>query len=94
MAPAQTFVLIFLLSATLAEDDKLRLKTATKPVRLFTEEELKRYDGTEVTPQRGVIDRSAQWVCCCVWVIQIQSLYFVVFSGGAAHLHGSKRCCL
>ncbi|XP_013873498.1 neudesin [Austrofundulus limnaeus] len=46
-AAARTFVLIILLSATLAEDDKLRFKAATKPVRLFTEEELKRYDGTE-----------------------------------------------
>lgn len=33
---------------TLAEDDaKLKLKPASKPVRLFTEEELRKYDGSE-----------------------------------------------
>ncbi|XP_037550687.1 neudesin [Nematolebias whitei] len=47
MATARPFVLVILLSVTLADDVKLKYKAATKPVRLFTEEELKRYDGSE-----------------------------------------------
>ncbi|XP_026157350.1 neudesin [Mastacembelus armatus] len=47
MATAQLYVLCAVLCATLAEDLKLKSKAATKPVRLFTEEELKRYDGSE-----------------------------------------------
>lgn len=43
MATAQLCVLFVVLCATLAEDFKLKYK----PVRLFTEEELKRYDGSE-----------------------------------------------
>ncbi|XP_034531689.1 neudesin [Notolabrus celidotus] len=40
-------VLFVLLTLTLGEDVKLKYKPANKPVRLFTEEELKRYDGRE-----------------------------------------------
>ncbi|KAG7511038.1 hypothetical protein JOB18_038714 [Solea senegalensis] len=40
-------VLYFFICVTLAQDFKLKYKTATKPVRLFTEEELSRYDGSE-----------------------------------------------
>ncbi|XP_041827788.1 neudesin [Melanotaenia boesemani] len=47
MATARFCVVFVVLSATLAEDIKLKFKPATKPVRLFTEEELKRYDGSE-----------------------------------------------
>ncbi|KAM4542489.1 neudesin [Odontesthes bonariensis] len=47
MATAQMCVLLIVLCATLAEDSKLRFKPATEPVRLFTEEELKRYGGRE-----------------------------------------------
>ncbi|XP_038135427.1 neudesin [Cyprinodon tularosa] len=47
MATVQVCVLFLLLSVSLAEDVKLKYKPATKPVRLFTEEELQRYDGRE-----------------------------------------------
>ncbi|XP_075963612.1 neudesin [Anarhichas minor] len=46
MANARLCVLVVVLSATSAEDFKLKYKPSTKPVRLFTEEELKRYDGS------------------------------------------------
>lgn len=48
MATAQVCFLFVLLSLSLAQDVKLKYKPAAKPVRLFTEEELQRYDGTEV----------------------------------------------
>ncbi|KAM9354039.1 neudesin [Pholidichthys leucotaenia] len=44
---ATACMLLCIISAAFAEDVKLRYKPATKPVRLFTEEELTRYDGTE-----------------------------------------------
>ncbi|KAM4541507.1 neudesin [Fundulus diaphanus] len=48
MATAHVCVLFVLLSVSLAGDDvKLKYKPATKPVRLFTEEELQKYDGSE-----------------------------------------------
>ncbi|KAF3845437.1 hypothetical protein F7725_008600 [Dissostichus mawsoni] len=47
MATARICVLLLVLSATLAEDLKLKHKTSREPVRLFTEEELSRYDGGE-----------------------------------------------
>ncbi|KAE8290313.1 Neudesin Neuron-derived neurotrophic factor SCIRP10-related protein [Larimichthys crocea] len=48
MATTRTCVLLFVLSATLAEEDvKFKYKAPTKPVRLFTEEELRRYDGSQ-----------------------------------------------
>ncbi|XP_075905665.1 neudesin [Nelusetta ayraudi] len=39
--------LIALLSATLGHESKLKYKPSHKPVRLFTEEELRKYDGSE-----------------------------------------------
>ncbi|XP_039992428.1 neudesin [Xiphias gladius] len=47
MATARLCVLLVALRATLANDAGLRYKPATEPVRLFTEEELRRYDGSE-----------------------------------------------
>ncbi|XP_017268613.1 neudesin [Kryptolebias marmoratus] len=47
MPTAGAFVLLVVLCVTLGEDVRLKYKAATKPVRLFTEEELRRYDGTE-----------------------------------------------
>ncbi|KAG7234586.1 hypothetical protein INR49_002215 [Caranx melampygus] len=47
MATARTSAVLFVLCAALATDVKLKYKPATKPVRLFTEEELQRYDGSE-----------------------------------------------
>lgn len=41
-------LLLFVFPATLAQDVRLRHKTSNNPVRLFTEEELQRYDGREV----------------------------------------------
>ncbi|KAK2826691.1 hypothetical protein Q5P01_020905 [Channa striata] len=47
MATAQMWVLFVILATTLSDEVKLKYKAAKKPVRLFTEEELKRYDGSE-----------------------------------------------
>lgn len=48
MATTRIWVFTVFLCVTLAEDDvKLKFKSASTPVRLFTEEELKRYDGSE-----------------------------------------------
>ncbi|XP_061599683.1 neudesin [Cololabis saira] len=47
MATAQAWILFIVFSATVAEDIKLKYKPATKPVRLFTEEELRGHDGSE-----------------------------------------------
>ncbi|KAM6913217.1 neudesin [Xenentodon cancila] len=47
MATAQFCILFSVFFATVADDIKLKYKPATKPVRLFTEEELSRYDGSE-----------------------------------------------
>lgn len=41
-------LVLFVFSVALSDDVKFKYKPATKPVRLFTDEELKRYDGTEV----------------------------------------------
>nr|XP_040056006.1 neudesin [Gasterosteus aculeatus aculeatus] len=47
MATARICVLlVVVLSATLAEDFKLKHKPSTEAVRLFTEEELRRHDGS------------------------------------------------
>ncbi|XP_052001802.1 neudesin-like [Xyrauchen texanus] len=40
-------VLFFMLLHVCSTNDTLNIKPASKPVRLFTEEELKRYDGSE-----------------------------------------------
>ncbi|XP_047467206.1 neudesin [Mugil cephalus] len=48
MATARLSLIFIVICASLADDEvKLKFKPATKPVRLFTEEELKRYDGSE-----------------------------------------------
>uniref|UniRef100_A0A3Q2VXF2 Ezrin a n=1 Tax=Haplochromis burtoni TaxID=8153 RepID=A0A3Q2VXF2_HAPBU len=47
MATARFCVLFIILAVALAEDAEVKHKTAPKPVRLFTEEELQRYDGSE-----------------------------------------------
>ncbi|XP_029937931.1 neudesin [Myripristis murdjan] len=47
MATGQLCVILVVLCSTLAENVKQKPKAATKPVRLFTEEELRRYDGTQ-----------------------------------------------
>lgn len=49
MATAASFVLLVVFSSTIAQDVKLIYKSSTKPVRLFTEEELRRFDGSEVS---------------------------------------------
>ncbi|KAM8916173.1 neudesin [Spinachia spinachia] len=46
MATAQTRVLLVVLCASVAEDFKVNHKPPTKAVRLFTEEELQRHDGS------------------------------------------------
>lgn len=48
MATVQICLVFIVFSAALSDDVKLKYKPATKPVRLFSDEELKRYDGTEV----------------------------------------------
>ncbi|KAM4625017.1 neudesin [Polymixia lowei] len=47
MATEKLCVVLVVLCTTLADDIKVTHKPETKPVRLFTEEELKRYDGSE-----------------------------------------------
>ncbi|XP_028293032.1 neudesin [Gouania willdenowi] len=47
MATSRLCVLFLVCSALFAEEVKLEEKPAAKPVRLFTEDELQRYDGTE-----------------------------------------------
>ncbi|XP_076002858.1 neudesin [Genypterus blacodes] len=47
METTRICVLLIVFCTTLAQDIKLKYKPATKPVRLFTEEELKRHDGSE-----------------------------------------------
>ncbi|XP_062253323.1 neudesin [Platichthys flesus] len=47
MATALLCVLCVFFSLTSSQNFKLKFKSATKPVRLFTEEELRRYDGSE-----------------------------------------------
>lgn len=49
MATAASFILLIAVSATIAHDVQLVYKSPSKPVRLFTEEELQSYDGREVT---------------------------------------------
>ncbi|XP_032366926.1 neudesin isoform X2 [Etheostoma spectabile] len=50
MATARICVLYVVFATTLAEDVKLKYKPSTKAVRLFTEEELTRYDGSQGQP--------------------------------------------
>ncbi|XP_055361566.1 neudesin isoform X2 [Betta splendens] len=48
MATAHVGLLLVVVSAALSDDVRLK-QAAAEPVRLFTEEELRRHDGTEVT---------------------------------------------
>lgn len=48
MATARSVVLLVVFSTTIAQDVKLIYKSSSQPVRLFTEEELRKYDGSEV----------------------------------------------
>lgn len=59
MATARFCVLFIILAVALAEDAEVKHKTAPKPVRLFTEEELQRYDGSEVNCWRDKIPACA-----------------------------------
>ncbi|XP_029531843.1 neudesin [Oncorhynchus nerka] len=47
VTPVQLFITFVLLVLSLAGDNKLKHKPASKPVRLFTDEDLKRHDGSE-----------------------------------------------
>lgn len=51
MGSLRVCALIVLLSVALGRDSKLKYKPSNKPVRLFTEDELKKYDGSEVSKQ-------------------------------------------
>lgn len=59
MATARFCVLFIILAVALAEDAEVKHKTAPKPVRLITEEELQRYDGSEVNCWRNKIPACA-----------------------------------
>lgn len=59
MATARFCVLFIILAVALAEDAEVKHKTAPKPVRLITEDELQRYDGSEVNCWRNKIPACA-----------------------------------
>lgn len=96
MATARFGVLFIILAVALAEDAKVKHKTPTKPVRLFAEEELQRYDGSEVN-SAGEIKELA---CLCLGVhFFVNSHLFIIalsfpIIGGPAYLYGSKRGCV
>lgn len=106
-ATMRVFVLFVVFCTTLAEDVKLTYKPSTTPVRLFTEEELKRYDGREVNFIPDPIIQGV-FLCLCLCSVCIHAnpeeitIYspFPLFSsplpvlGGTAYLHGSKRSCV
>lgn len=48
MLHLELITLFALMLFCLADESKLKVKPASKPVRLFTDEELRRYDGSEV----------------------------------------------
>lgn len=48
MATARSFVLLVVFTVTIAQDVKLIYKSSSEPFRLFTEEELRSYDGSKV----------------------------------------------
>lgn len=49
------FIALFALVLTcMADESKLKVKPESKPVRLFTDEDLGRYDGSEVCFRRQV----------------------------------------
>ncbi|XP_056868066.1 neudesin [Takifugu flavidus] len=47
MATATSFILLIVVSTAVAQDVTLMSRTSSRPVRLFTEEELQTYDGSE-----------------------------------------------
>lgn len=108
MATSRVCVLFVVLYTTLAEDVKLKYKPSTTPVRLFTEEELKRYDGREVNfiPDPIILGVFLCLRLCSVCIhanpkkITIYSPFFprcprpLPVLGGTAYLHGSKRSCV
>lgn len=49
MATATSFILLIVVSAAVAQDDNLMSESSSRPVRLLTEKELLRYDGSEVS---------------------------------------------
>lgn len=77
MATARFCVLFIILAVALAEDAKVKHKTAPKPVRLFTEEELQRYDGSEVNCWRNKIPAcAAENELACLLV---RAFFFLLF---------------
>lgn len=73
MATTRIYVLLFVLSAALAEDLKLKYKPSNRPVRLFTEEELERYDGSEVNFYYSLTHNRE----CSCWRVSV--MYVFVF---------------
>ena len=49
MGAVELCVLFILISSSVAEDIQLKYKKDSKPVRLFTDEDLRRHDGSEVS---------------------------------------------
>lgn len=81
MATARIRVLLFVLSATVAQDIKLKYKPSSTPVRLFTEEELRRYDGSEVNFICRLMHNRE-----CFWVFEFMCLSFVCASTQLRHV--------
>lgn len=84
METVQIWVAFIVISAALSDDVKLKYKPATKPVRLFTDEELRKYDGTEV--KLDVTTQSGKCFCtstCINHVICVSHcvLHFLVQEG-------------
>lgn len=79
MATARFCVLFIILAVALAEDAKVKHKTAPKPVRLFTEEELQRYDGSEVNCWRNKIPACAAENELACLLVRAFFLFVVVF---------------
>lgn len=82
MATARFCVLFIIFAVALAEDAKVKHKTAPKPVRLFTEEELQRYDGSEVNCWRNKIpacaaenERASAFACNFYYYLYLSSLF-------------------
>lgn len=88
MATARFCVLFIILAVALAEDAKVKHKTAPKPVRLFTEEELQRYDGSEVNCWRNKIPAcAAENELACLLV---RAFFFFVVVFVKSHLYLSS----
>lgn len=82
MQTTRLSALFVLLSVTLAEEVQLKYKPSTKPVRLFTEEELKRYDGREVErqPSRPLLITQSGSVIVVMAVMATTCLLFSLYS--------------